>query len=208
MHTYRPTYIQTYRHTYMRTSMHTYIHTDRHTDIHTDKQRGTSGASHSKAQRATRVFIWSTCLHRSHVDHFLVKGSCTHRGFCLPHIPLLVPSLRWYDSYDGMDNSIPASASLASTWESCEHVDSDPSAESLLLSMACFVLQQNFHHTGPLPLFHRHDVCVGEESASLADALPVSLEAPEAHRRPPPVPVRIRCVATLWFAMLRTIKAQ
>ena len=29
-----------------------------------------------------------------------------------------------------------------------------------------------------------------------------------AHRRPPPVPVRIRCVTTLWFAMLRTIKAQ
>ena len=29
-----------------------------------------------------------------------------------------------------------------------------------------------------------------------------------AHRQPPPVPVRIRCVATLWFAMLRTIKAQ
>ena len=54
-----------------------------------------------------------------------------------------------------------------------------PSAESPLLSMACFVLQQNFHHTGPLPLIHLHDVCVGEESASLADALPVSLEAPE-----------------------------
>ena len=49
----------------------------------------------------------------------------------------------------------------------------------LLLSMACFVLQQNFHHSGPLPLVHRHDVCVGEESASLADALSVSLEAPE-----------------------------
>ena len=115
-----------------------------------------------------------------------------------------------------------------------------PQQSPLLLSMASFVLQQNFHHTGPLPLIHRHDVCVGEESASLADALPVSLEAPEdvdpshrgvapplflwrngacclfcccalperAHRRPPPVPVRIRFVATLWFAMLRTIKAQ
>ena len=78
-----------------------------------------------------------------------------------------------------MGYSIPASTSLASTWESCEHVDYVPSAESLLLSMACFVLQQNFHHTGPLPLIHLHDVCVGEESASLADALPVSLEAPE-----------------------------
>ena len=29
-----------------------------------------------------------------------------------------------------------------------------------------------------------------------------------AHRRSPPVPVRIRCIATLWFAMLRTIIAQ
>ena len=54
-----------------------------------------------------------------------------------------------------------------------------PQQSPLLLSMACFVLQQNFHHTGPLPLFRRHGVCVGEESASQADTLPVSLEAPE-----------------------------
>ena len=48
--------------------MNTCIHAYMHTCI----QRGASGASHSRAQRVTHVFTWSTCLHRSHVDHFLV----------------------------------------------------------------------------------------------------------------------------------------
>lgn len=85
-----------------------------------------------------------------------------------------------YDSYDGMGSSSPASASLASTQESCEHdVDSGPSAESPSALDGLFRPAAEFHHSGPLPLFHRHDVCVGEESASQADALYVALEAPE-----------------------------
>ena len=64
--------------------------------------------------------------------------------------------------------------------ESCEHdVDSGPLAESPSALDDLFRPAAECHHSGPLLLVHRHDVCVGEESASLADALSVSLEAPE-----------------------------
>ena len=62
----------------------------------------------------------------------------------------------------------------------CEHdVDSGPSAEFPSALYGLFRPTADFHQCGPLPLVHRHDVCVGEESASRADALSVSLETPE-----------------------------
>ena len=70
IHTFIHSYIHTFIHPYIHTSIHSYIHTFIHSHIHTFTQRGASGASHSRAQRVTHVFIWSTCLHRSHVDHF------------------------------------------------------------------------------------------------------------------------------------------
>ena len=86
-----------------------------------------------------------------------------------------------YDSYDEMGSSNPASTSLASTQESCEHhVVSGPSAECPSALDGLYRPSAKFHHSGPLPLLHRHDVCVGEDNASLADALSVSLKAPEA----------------------------
>ena len=68
--------------------MHIYTQTYTYIHIRTYIQRGASGASHSRAQRVTHVFTWSTCLHRSHVDHFFW---CTLRGFCGPS-SLVVPS--------------------------------------------------------------------------------------------------------------------
>ena len=53
------------------------------------------------------------------------KEGAPTRGFLSTTFLCLSPT------YDEMDNSIPASASLASTQESCEHdVDSGSSAES------------------------------------------------------------------------------
>ena len=40
---------------------------------------------HSRTQRETRVFTYSTCLHCSHVDQFLVFSfHPDHKGLCEP----------------------------------------------------------------------------------------------------------------------------
>ena len=79
-----------------------------------------------------------------------------------------------------MGSSSPASASLASTQESCEHdVDSGPSAESPSALDALFVLQQCFTLAFPLPLVHRHGRVCWRGECSQADALSVSLETLE-----------------------------
>ena len=108
MHTCIHAYMHTCIHAYMHTCIHAYMHTCIHAYMHTCIQRGASGASHSRAQRVTHVFTWSTCLHRSHVDHFFW---CTHRGFCGPS-SLVAPSLLVL-SWD---------SSQRSTWTGIRHI--------------------------------------------------------------------------------------
>uniref|UniRef100_A0A7S1EYX7 Uncharacterized protein n=1 Tax=Noctiluca scintillans TaxID=2966 RepID=A0A7S1EYX7_NOCSC len=85
-----------------------------------------------------------------------------------------------YDSYDEMGSSSSASASLASTQESCENdVDCGAAAESPSALDDLFRSAAEFHDSGQMPLALHLDVCVGGRSASPADALSVSVEAPE-----------------------------
>ena len=69
IHIHTHTYIHTHAHTYTHNSYNIHTHTyTQHTHTYTHIQRGTSAVPHSKAQRETRVYTQSTCLHCSHVD--------------------------------------------------------------------------------------------------------------------------------------------
>ena len=58
---------QKQKHTQTHTNTHQHTHTRTHTHTHTHTH-----TPHSRTQRETHVFTGSTCLHRSHVDHFYV----------------------------------------------------------------------------------------------------------------------------------------
>ena len=92
--------------------------TDTQTHRHTDTQTHTHSAQCNVARDCVSASADMCALK-------FVKESAPTGGFPSPTFLCLSPT------YDEMGNSIPASASLASAQESCEHdVDSGPSAES------------------------------------------------------------------------------